>query len=122
MGRPALRLHASWAAACLLLGCLACGEEKTPPGPPSAEKLFVAQNCSMCHAVDGAGGKLGPPLRKLADNWTRERLAEYLSDPKALVEKDPRLKALARNYSMPMPPVRLDLEQRLRLADYVLGF
>ena len=42
------------------------------------------------------------------------------ADPKAKIASDGRMKALALNFRMPMPPVRLDLEQCLMLADHAL--
>ena len=109
------------AALALLLGTAACGSgDAASKGPPDGARLFVLQQCSTCHATDGRGGPLGPPLRHLEKNWTRESIAEYLADPKAKIASDGRMKALALNFRMPMPPVRLDLEQRLMLADHAL--
>jgi mono/diheme cytochrome c family protein len=33
--------------------------------PKSGEKLFTAKNCVRCHAVGGAGGRVGPELDRL---------------------------------------------------------
>ena len=64
---------------------------------------------------------MGPPLSRAGDHWTREDLAEFISEPSRFVEGDARLRTVAAAYRAPMPGVTLDLEQRLLLADHVLG-
>ena len=104
----------------LVLAIAACGEDK-PSGPPTGESLFATQSCVTCHRKDGGGNNFGPSLRGTSEYWTREKMAAYFADPQSVVAKDTRLMALSRNYNMQMPPVRLSEEQRLMLADYVLG-
>ena len=105
----------------LVLASAACGGSGKPSGPPTGASLFATQSCVTCHRKDGGGNNFGPSLRGAAEYWTREGIAAYLADPQAVVAKDVRLMALSRNYNMQMPPVRLSEEQRLMLADYVLG-
>jgi mono/diheme cytochrome c family protein len=105
----------------LALAIAACGGSDKPSGPPTGESLFATQSCVTCHRKDGGGNNFGPSLRGTAEHWTREKMAAYLADPQSVVAKDTRLMALSRNYNMQMPSVRLSEEQRLMLADYVLG-
>jgi mono/diheme cytochrome c family protein len=98
-----------------------CGQAPGNSSEPDGPRLFVLANCTTCHGSDGAGGVLGPPLRNLAAHWTRESLAAYLTDPKAVIDADPRMKRLSLNFSMRMPPVtNFTPEQRLAIADHVL--
>ncbi|WP_041632923.1 HEAT repeat domain-containing protein [Maribacter sp. HTCC2170] len=39
--------------------------------------------CVRCHAVDGAGGKVGPPLDNIANILSREEILESLIEPSA---------------------------------------
>ena len=39
--------------------------------------------CVRCHAVDGAGGKVGPALDNIANLLTREQILESLIEPSA---------------------------------------
>ncbi|MBT8314266.1 MAG: HEAT repeat domain-containing protein [Maribacter sp.] len=39
--------------------------------------------CVRCHAVDGAGGKVGPPLDNIANILSREQILESLIEPSA---------------------------------------
>ncbi len=56
---------------------LARGTDKTAPDFVLAgAKLFQKKGCAGCHLVNGAGGKLGPPLNGLSsrrnEEWVRE--------------------------------------------------
>lgn len=106
----------------LALALAACGDAPGGDQPVDGARLYVMANCSTCHGNDGAGGVLGPPLRGLDANWTRESLADYLTDPKGAIATTPRLKTLSLNFSMQMPPVtNFTPEQRLLIADHALA-
>ena len=92
-----------------------------PPGPPDGAALYRRKGCITCHKDDGRGGPLAPPLRRAAEYWTRETLADYLADPARFVESDARLTSLKTQYNQQMPPAGLGREQLLLLADHVLG-
>jgi mono/diheme cytochrome c family protein len=113
------RSSSAAALAAALLLC-ACADDPAPTLPPG-QRLFHSQGCVACHGAGGEGGTLGPPLRGLASNWTRERLAAYLADPQGTVAADARLQELGRRYPMPMPPIPASLAERGELADYVLA-
>lgn len=105
-----------------LLVAAGCGEAPQGDAPGDGARLFVLAGCTTCHAKDGGGTALGPPLRGLDAHWTRESLAEYLTDPKGAIEKDQRLKTIALNFTMHMPPVLNHTpEQRLAIADHALA-
>jgi cytochrome c2 len=110
-------------AGLLLAAALAaCGDAPQGNAPADGARLFVLANCTTCHATNGQGTPLGPPLRGLDAHWTRESLAEYLTDPKAAIESNQRLKTLSLNFSMHMPPVvNFTPEQRLAIADHALA-
>lgn len=110
------------ALALLALLAAACGEEPAPSGPPDGAQLFREQNCVQCHGPEGRGTNLGPALVDKKSFWTREELAQYLTDPQARIQKDARLAKQADLYRLPMTKfVGLSLEQRLALADHVLA-
>jgi cytochrome c553 len=105
------------------LGACGGGSEPAAKGPRTGAQLYGDAQCVQCHGRDGSGTSMGPPLRSLGAHWTRESLAEYLVDPRAAVRKDPRLQALDQRYMMPMQAYpHVSLEERLALADHVLGF
>jgi cytochrome c oxidase cbb3-type subunit III len=46
------------------------------------EKIFFSEgNCSLCHMVDGKGGRLGPDLSSVGSRRSPEFLAEKLREP-----------------------------------------
>ena len=100
-------------------GCLL--PTQPPPGASGAE-IYALQLCANCHGPAGEGQTQGPPLRDLGALWTREELADFLADTEAWEQRDPRLGRLAEEYSGDMKPYdNLSLEERLRLADYLLA-
>ena len=106
--------------ALVCLGLTACGATGPPEG--SAEALYVDLGCAKCHGENREGQKSGPALIALADHWQEESLLEYMADPKAYTEKNPRLKYLAESYPIMMPSYADTTEEDLRkLAQLMLG-
>jgi cytochrome c2 len=105
----------------LLIGLAACSAEPaSSDGTVGGAKLFQVNGCVLCHLADGSGSQMGPPLRNLSANWTREELATYLADPRGWLEHDERLRGLKQRFRMEMPAVSLSEEDRLTLADHLL--
>ena len=104
----------------LLFAATACGG--ADPAEDTGAAVFRAQGCSLCHGPDGTGTSFGPTLQGKKGFWTREKLVEYLRNPQAYAEKDARLSAQARKYTLPMTRfdkvTRKDVEA---VADYVLA-
>ncbi|MBK7641974.1 MAG: cytochrome c [Planctomycetes bacterium] len=100
----------------------ACSKAAPSAGPVDGAALFREQNCVQCHGPDGSGSNLAPTLHGKQGLWTRETLAEYIANSPAYAAHDERLKEQATHYSLPMTSYPgLSLEQRLALADLVLG-
>ena len=100
----------------------ACGESKPEDPLAAGRRLFAGQGCMACHMSRGEGSMMGPPLRGLAANWTREAIASYLADPESVARKDERLKQVKLRYKTPMAPIKAPEAERLLIADYVLSF
>jgi mono/diheme cytochrome c family protein len=99
-----------------------CGDSKPPDPRAAGKRLFASQGCMACHMTRGEGSMMGPPLRGLAANWTREKLASYMADPEGYSSNDERLKSIKARFKTPMAPVKAPEADRLALADYVLTF
>ena len=98
----------------------ACGASGPAPGSPEA--LYVDLGCAKCHGGNRQGQRSGPPLIALADHWQEESLLEYMADPKAYAEKNPRLKYMAEGFPIMMPSYANPAEEDLRkLAQLILG-
>jgi mono/diheme cytochrome c family protein len=98
----------------------ACGGGAEPSDAGAA--VFKAQGCALCHGQDGSGTSFGPTLRGKKSFWTRATLVAYLLNPQAYAEKDARLSAQARKYTLPMTRfdklTQADIEA---VADHVLA-
>ena len=124
MARP-IRLSASLLSLSLVAIAWACGQspdQGSSSGATPGADLYRRQVCVTCHGAAGEGTFTGPPLRSLRQHWTRQQLAAYLADPKARIKTDPRLQKLSRQFPREMPAVSLSEEERLAIADHVLGF
>ncbi len=49
--------------------------------------------CSMCHQIDGKGGKLSKPMEQLAANHPDDYLKGALLDPKKTIKPDTKMPA-----------------------------
>lgn len=102
-------------------GTGACASPVQPPPGAAGRTIYELQLCANCHGETGGGRSLGPPLRDLGRFWEAERLAEFLGDPRRFEAGDARLRELAEGHSGTMDPYdNLSLEERLRLARYLL--
>jgi putative heme-binding domain-containing protein len=65
------------------LRSLNSAKPKSVPGDrKTGEKLFFGDaNCSLCHMVDGKGGRLGPDLSRVGNARSPEYLAAKIRDP-----------------------------------------
>ena len=52
-----------------------------PADAISGAQIYVASSCDACHQVNGAGGKIGPPLNGLAARLPREWIAQHVRNP-----------------------------------------
>ena len=69
------------------------------------KELYTQKKCSMCHKIEGVGGKMGPDLSDEGDKGRSEEwLIKYFKDPKSVMPEakmrpvkgtDEELKALA---------------------------
>ncbi len=114
--RPAAAILAAAAA---VLG--ACGEEEGPVPNARAERgraLIEQHGCGTCHViggVDGANGRIGPPLTNFKDNRmvagqlqnTPENVVRFILEPRRF---DPQTA---------MPDVGLTPEQAMAVAEYL---
>src|SRR5579871_1749195 len=55
---------------------------KTSGDPAHGKQLFFGDgNCSMCHMVEGKGGRLGPDLTGVGGSRTREAIIDSIRNP-----------------------------------------
>jgi ubiquinol-cytochrome c reductase cytochrome b subunit len=71
--------------------------------------VYQDQHCGTCHSVNGAGGKLGPPMNGLARRRSRSWVEQHFADPRKF---EPQ--------SM-MPPYKLPPSDMRNLTAYLFG-
>lgn len=71
------------------------------------EAVYKSQPCSLCHKINGSGGKNGPDLSTVGDRRTAEWLADYLVDPKKIIPKSK------------MPPAKVTPAELEDLVEYL---
>jgi cytochrome c oxidase cbb3-type subunit 3 len=55
---------------------------KASGDPAHGKQLFLGDgNCSMCHMVEGKGGRLGPDLTSVGESRTREAIIDSIRNP-----------------------------------------
>jgi mono/diheme cytochrome c family protein len=61
-----------------------------PAGDPvKGMKVYADQKCSVCHPINGAGGKLAPDLGAIGNKRDAAWLAKYLPNPTTIDPKNP---------------------------------
>jgi mono/diheme cytochrome c family protein len=71
--------------------------------------VYQANHCSACHAVNGVGMKLGPPLNGLAQRRSRSWVEEHFAKPQEL------------SPGSIMPPYKLTPRDLENLTTYLLA-
>jgi cytochrome c553 len=90
-------------------------------GELSSTDLLARNGCLNCHGEGLEGTQMAPPLVKIAQNWTREKLINYLRNPSSYMDSD-RFKDFRKQYpGTMMPPYNnLDVKDLGKIADYLL--
>ncbi len=81
----------------------------TPAFAVAGAKIYTANHCEACHAVNGAGGKIGPVLNGLSKRQTRSWVEQHFADPQKL------------SPGTPMPPYKLAPTDMRNLTSYLFS-
>ncbi len=87
--RSRLRSIGAWslvvlgAAAATVYGGLrsAPPRARVPKGTTLGRRVYLAQQCDLCHAIDGIGGRIGPDLTNIGSKRSPAWLADEVTDP-----------------------------------------
>lgn len=74
---------------------------------PAGKRLFDAHGCAACHRIGAKGGNSGPDLTLVGFRRSRHWLDIWLKSPRAW------------KHDTLMPEFKLDVPERLALADYL---
>ena len=88
---------------CLPVVAFSQGHTVAPlQNPLAGSRVFGAKGCSMCHAVNGVGGRVGPDLGRIQVNRSFDDLAA------ALWNHLPQMGAQMKTHQMPPPHLTSD--------------
>ena len=62
----------------------AAGLRNAPEFAARGALVYQQDNCAACHAVNGAGMKIGPPLNALSKRRSRSWVERHFADPQKL--------------------------------------
>jgi nitric oxide reductase subunit C len=93
-----------WPPKPILATAAGVGGQELSPG----QRVYRAQGCSACHAINGIGGTSGPELTKVGSRHDQEWFIGHFKDPEKYVKNSA------------MPPVTASAEEITQLAEYML--
>jgi hypothetical protein len=95
--------------------------EETVTQELSGMQLVNSFGCITCHGGDLAGSKMAPTLYGLNQNYSRDKLINYLRNPNSFMDSDrfKEFKEKYRNVIMPSYNNR-DVKDLGKIADYLL--
>jgi putative heme-binding domain-containing protein len=73
------------------------------------QKLYTEKKCSICHKIDGVGGKIGPDLSDVGNRRDAEWIKRFLKAPKSV------------NPETKMPPFKGTDEELEPLVSYLMS-
>jgi cytochrome c553 len=76
----------------LVIAAVVARADEAAAGPADLGKQVVdKKKCSICHQIDGKGGKIGKPLNGIAEGKTDAQLKDTLLDPKKAIAPDTKM-------------------------------
>ena len=68
---------------------LALGGDTAPAAPAAGggEALYAKYKCSICHMINGKGGKMCPDLSKVGAKLDKAKIAVFIQNPKKVNPK-----------------------------------
>lgn len=76
-----------WVIIAFLRSLSAGSAEPIPGNPAAGEQIFSERNCSLCHMVNGRGGRWGPELSRVGTSRSVRFLAEKIRDPSKQINR-----------------------------------
>jgi mono/diheme cytochrome c family protein len=79
--------------------------------------LYSSYQCAACHAIDGKGGKLGPPLDGIGGHRGKQFIMAHLLNPEEQMREYPEVFGGRPNI---MPHLGVSKKEAKQLAEYLL--
>ena len=82
--------------------------ENAPDYAAQGAAVYQANNCGVCHQVNGVGMKTGPPLSRIAFHREKQWVIDHFNDPQKM------------SPGSSMPPYKLNAQDMENITHYVL--
>ena len=87
----------------------------------SAKELTAKLGCITCHGNELQGTRMGPPLRNIAEYWSRDKLINYLRNPSSFTDTERFMKFKEQYPGMIMPAFsHIEVKELGKIADYLM--
>ncbi len=87
----------------------------------TGEQLVSQLGCVNCHGSDLSGTKMAPSLHNVKNNWSRDKLINYLRNPSSYMDAD-RFKEFKSQYPGVIMPSfgNIEVKELGKVAEYLL--
>lgn len=98
------------------------GEMSNQSQELNPKEMMARLGCNGCHGVDLAGTNQAPSLVNIKENWSKDKLINYLRNPESFMDGD-RFKAYRQKYPGAMMPSfnNISVQELGKIAEYLLN-
>jgi cytochrome c553 len=98
------------------------GEMSNQSQELTPKEMMARLGCNGCHGVDLAGTKQAPSLVNIQENWSKDKLINYLRNPESFMDGE-RFKAYRQQYPGAMMPSfnNISVQELGKIAEYLLN-
>jgi hypothetical protein len=98
------------------------GEMSNQSQDLSPKEMMTRLGCTGCHGADLAGTMQAPSLINIKENWSKDKLINYLRNPQSFMDGD-RFKVYRQRYSGAMMPSfnNISVQELGKIAEYLLN-
>jgi hypothetical protein len=88
----------------------------------SPKDMIVSLGCPSCHGIDLAGTNQAPSLLGIKENWSKDKLINYLRNPDSFMDSD-RFKAFRQKYPGKIMPSfnNISVQELGKIAEFLLS-
>jgi cytochrome c553 len=98
------------------------GEMSNQSQELTPKEMMARLGCNGCHGVDLTGTRQAPSLANIQENWSKDKLINYLRNPESFMDGE-RFKAYRQKYPGAMMPSfnNISVQELGKIAEYLLN-
>ncbi|MDR3666158.1 MAG: cytochrome c [Ignavibacteriaceae bacterium] len=88
----------------------------------SPKEMIVSLGCPNCHGIDLAGTNQAPSILDIKENWSKDKLINYLRNPESFMDGD-RFKVFRQKYPGAIMPSfnNISVQDLGKIAEFLLN-